>query len=83
MDDKSLAMLVKGLGNIKLGDKENVKDFNQIFTHILNKFPTNVQPHDSITKDYFWTWDPSMKEVREKTPQIKERSMKCRVHFES
>lgn len=46
-------MLLKELINLNMGDKEKVKYFHQIFTCILNKFPTDVQPHDSITKDYY------------------------------
>lgn len=54
-DDKTLAMLLKELGNLKIGDKERVKYFSQIFTHLLKRFPTNVQLHNHITKDYYTT----------------------------
>lgn len=40
--DKSLSMLLKEIGNIKMGDEEKVKEFNQTFTRLLNKFPTHV-----------------------------------------
>ena len=30
-----------------------MKDFNRIFTRILNNLLTNVQPHGSITKNYY------------------------------
>lgn len=33
--------------------KEKVKDFNQRFTCILNKFAVDTKPHDSITIDYY------------------------------
>jgi len=46
-------MFLKELRNLKMGDKEKVKGFNQIFTHLLNKFPIDVQPHDSIKKYYY------------------------------
>jgi len=33
--------------------KEKVKDFNQRFTTILNKFPDDIPPHNSITIDHY------------------------------
>jgi len=39
VDLKSPAMLLKEPINIKMGEKEKVKDFNQSFNRILNKFP--------------------------------------------
>lgn len=33
--------------------KEKVKDLNQRFTRILNKFAADTKPHDSITIDYY------------------------------
>lgn len=53
VDDKTLAMLLKELGNIKIEQKEEVKDFNFRFNRILNKFPANTKPHDSITINYY------------------------------
>jgi len=38
--DKTPSMLLKELGNLKMEKKEKVKDFNQRFNHILNKFLT-------------------------------------------
>ena len=32
---------------------EKLKDFNQRFTRILNKFAVDTKPHDSITVDYY------------------------------
>lgn len=46
-------MLLKELGNIKMGEKVKVKYFNQNFNHILNKFPKGTKLHDSITIDYY------------------------------
>ena len=51
-DDKTPTMLLKEFGSVKMEGKEKVKDFNQRFTHILNKFATDTKPHDSITIDY-------------------------------
>jgi len=45
-------MLLKELGSMKMEGKENVKDFNQRFTCILNKFATDTKPHDYIIIDY-------------------------------
>lgn len=53
VDDKTPAMLLKELGSLKMEPKEKVKDFNQRFKCILNKFTTNNKPHDSITVDYY------------------------------
>lgn len=39
--------------------KEKVKDFNQRFNHILNKFLENIKPHDSITIDYYTSTLPA------------------------
>ena len=50
-DDKTPAMLLKELGSLKIEGKEKVKDFNQRFTHILNKFVVDTKPHDSINVD--------------------------------
>lgn len=58
-DDKTLCMLLKELGNLKMGYKERVKYFNQKFTLLLNKFPIVVQPHDDITKGYYTTTLPT------------------------
>lgn len=33
--------------------KEKVKDLNQRFTCILNRFTEDTKPHDSITVDYY------------------------------
>jgi len=52
-DDNTLAMLLKELGTLKMEGKEKVKDFNQRFTRILNKFLEDTKPHDSITVDYY------------------------------
>ena len=46
-------MLLKELGTLKMEGKEKVKDFNQRFTRILNKFLEDTKPHDSITVDYY------------------------------
>ncbi len=53
VDDKTSAMLLKELGSLKMEGKEKVKDFNQRFTSILNKFVVDRKPHDSITIDYY------------------------------
>jgi len=53
VDDKTPAMLLKELGSLKMKPKEKVKDFNQRFNHILNKFVVDTKPHDSITVDYY------------------------------
>jgi len=53
VDDKTLAMLLKELGSLKMEGKEKVKDFNQRFTRILNKFAADTKPHDSIIVDYY------------------------------
>lgn len=52
-DDKTLAMLLKELGSLGMEEKEKVKDFNQRFMRILNKFVADTKPHDSITIDYY------------------------------
>lgn len=36
-----------------------MKELNQKFNHILNKFPPGTQPHDSITIDYYTTTLPT------------------------
>ena len=38
-DDKTPAMLLKELGNSKMGEKDKEKYFNQKLNHILKKFP--------------------------------------------
>lgn len=53
VDDKKLSMILRELGNHKIEQKQKVKDFNQRFNHILNRFPLDMKPHDSITIDYF------------------------------
>lgn len=52
-DDKTPSMLLKELGSLKMEGKEKVKDFNQTFTHILNRFLVDTKPHDYITTDYY------------------------------
>lgn len=51
--DKTSAMLLKELGSLKMEEKEKVKDFNQRFTLISNKFAVDTKPHDSINVDYY------------------------------
>jgi len=51
--DKTPTMLLKELGSLEMEGKEKVKDFNKRCMHILNKFATNIKPHDSITIDYY------------------------------
>jgi len=52
-DHKTVAMLLKELGSLKMEGKEKIKYFNQRFIHILNKFAANTKPHDSTTIDYY------------------------------
>lgn len=52
-------MLLKELRNLKMRNKERVKYFNQIFTCLLNKFPTYVKLHNDITKYYYTTTLPT------------------------
>lgn len=51
--EKTHAMLLKELGSLKMEKKEKVKDFNQRFNQILNKFSIDTKPHDCITIDYY------------------------------
>lgn len=53
VDDKTAAMLLKEMENMNMEQKEKVKDFNQRFNCILNRFPIVMKPHDSITIDYY------------------------------
>lgn len=53
VDDKTPAMLLKELGSLKMEGKDKVKDFNQRFVRILNKFVADTKPHDSIAVDYY------------------------------
>lgn len=53
VDDKTLAMLLKELGSLKMEGKEKVKYFSKRFTRILNKFVVDTKPHDSITINYY------------------------------
>lgn len=53
VDDKTPAMLLKQLGSLNMEPKEKVKDFNQSFNCIMNKFTINTKPHNSITIDYY------------------------------
>ena len=52
-------MLLKELGNLKMEGKEKVKDFNQRFLRIWNKFAVDTKPHDSITVDYYMSALPA------------------------
>lgn len=58
-NDKTPAIFLARLGNIKMREKEKIKYFNQRFTCIMNKFPMDVHPHDLITKDYYTTALPT------------------------
>jgi len=49
-NDKTPAMLLKALGNLKMEQKEK---FSQSFNCILNIFPIDMKPHDSITIYYY------------------------------
>ena len=46
-------MLLTELSTIKCHKKEKVRDFNQRFSTILQKFPPNLALDDSITIDYY------------------------------
>jgi len=52
-NDKTPNMLRKELGSIRMEGKEKVKDFNQRFMRIFNKFSVDTKPHNSITVDYY------------------------------
>jgi len=52
-DDKTPSILLTELSTLKCNKKENVNDFNQRVTTILNKFPMDVALDDSITIDYY------------------------------
>lgn len=52
VDDKTLTMLLKEFGSLKMEGNEKVKDFNQRFLHILNNFAVDTKPRDSIFVDY-------------------------------
>jgi len=56
---KTLAMLLKELGSLRMEGKEKVKDFNQIFMRILKNFAADTKPHDSIIVDYYMTSLPT------------------------
>ena len=58
-EDKIPAMLLKELGSLKMEQKEKVKDFNQMFNRILNKFTAYTKPHDSITTNYYTSTPPT------------------------
>lgn len=58
-DEQTPAMLLKELGSLKMEGKEKVKDFNQRFTRILNKFAVDTKPRGSITVDYYTSTLPS------------------------
>jgi len=59
VNDKTLAMLLKELGSLKMERKEKVKIFNQRFLCILKKFSIDTKPHDSITVDYYTSTLPT------------------------
>ena len=52
-EDKTPSMLLTELSTIKCHKKEKVRDFNQHFATILQKFPPNPALDDSITIDYY------------------------------
>jgi len=58
-NDNTPTTLLKELGSLKMEGKEKVKDFNQRFTHILNKLPVDTKPHDSITTNYYMSRLPT------------------------
>jgi len=58
-DEKIPTMLLKELGSLKMEGKEKVKDFNQRFISILNKFVMDTKPHDSITVYYYTSTLPT------------------------
>ena len=53
VDDKTLSVLLKELGSLKMESKEKVKDFNKRFNHILKKFIAYTKNRDPITVDYY------------------------------
>lgn len=60
VDNKTIAMLLKELGSLKVVGKEKVKDFNQRFLHILNKFLVDTKPHGYITVSYYTSTLPTI-----------------------
>lgn len=45
-DDRSLAMYINDLSNLRVESKEPIKEFNSRFNKLLNKIPTACKPSE-------------------------------------
>jgi len=52
-EEKTLVTFLRELISIKMEKKEKIKYFNQFFAIILNKFPTDAQPIEALTVNYY------------------------------
>jgi len=52
-DEKTLTMLLKEFGSLKMEGKDKLNDFNQRFIRILNNFEADTKPYDSSTINYY------------------------------
>lgn len=52
-DEKTPADLVMELFRMKIGPKERVKDFNQIFLTLCDKIPPTLRPAKEVTIDFY------------------------------
>jgi hypothetical protein len=52
-EEKTPMALYKELGAIKMEKKEKVKEFNQCFTIVLNKFSVEPAPLETLVIEYY------------------------------
>jgi len=52
-DDRSTAMLINDLSNLKAEAREPIKDFNLRFNKILNKIPAASQPSEEVRCEWY------------------------------
>lgn len=57
--EKTLGMLVKELGSLKMELKGRVKDFNQRFNRILKKLTVETKSRDSVIVEYYTSTLPT------------------------
>ena len=58
-DDRSLATLINDLSNLRIEQREPIKEFNARFNKLLNKIPTDSKPSEQIRSEWYITALPA------------------------
>lgn len=52
-EDDNLGTLLLNISSMRVEEKENIKDFNQIILTILIQIPTTSKPNDAVLMEFY------------------------------